>query len=205
MKRGIITTISLIILMAVSAFGALTPEQVLRKASSSLLNAKGIECRFSLSGSQGSLQGSLKAKGKKFAITTPGLSTWYDGKTMWTANASTKETTVTVPTAAEVAEVNPLAYIHGYDANYRIVFSKNREAGKYRILLNPKKRNTGIKAVDITINAKSFKPERIYIRQSNGQLITVMIRSLNLSASVSASEFTYPASRYRGYETVDLR
>ena len=60
-------------------------------------------------------------------------------------------------------------------------------------------------AVDITINAKSFKPERIYIRQSNGQLITVMIRSLNLSASVSASEFTYPASRYRGYETVDLR
>ena len=58
---------------------------------------------------------------------------------MWTANASTKETTVTVPTAAEVAEVNPLAYIHGYDANYRIAFSKNREAGKYRILLNPKK------------------------------------------------------------------
>ena len=199
------TLVMLAFLSTVSALAALTPAQVLQKTASLINSAKGVDCRFSASGAQGSINGNVKASGSRFAVLTPQASTWFDGRTMWTANSSSRETTVTVPTAEEIAETNPLAYINGYQNLYNLYFSRRKEAGRYLVLLNPKKKNSGIKAVEIAVNAKTFKPERIIIRQSNDQRVTVNIRSLNLSASIPEASLTYPAASYKDYELVDLR
>lgn len=192
------------IITAVPAF-ALTPQQVIQKSASRLKGAPGIVCSFSVSGALGNMKGTLKASGNRFALTAPAATTWYDGKTMWTANHSTKETTVTIPTASEVAESNPLSYISGSGNQYRMAFSARKEAGRYLVLLNPVRKGTGIKAVEVAVNAKTMLPERVMIRMSDNKVTTIRVVSLNLSKKVSAGDLKYPAASMKGYEIVDLR
>ena len=198
-------TIALTVLAAALAASAQSPAQILAKAAGKINSAPGIDCTFTARTGQGVVHGSLKASGKAFAVETNGASTWYDGKTMWTANHSTEETIVSLPTPQEIAETNPLSYLSGYSSLYNVYLSKRKEAGKHLVLLNPKKRNTGIKAVEIAVNAKSMLPERLIIRQDNDQLITVNIGRLNLDGKITAASLAYPESRYKGYETIDMR
>ena len=49
--------------------------------------SKGITADFALQGEANSglyMKGTLKMQGKRFYISTNDLTTWYDGKTMWT-------------------------------------------------------------------------------------------------------------------------
>lgn len=190
---------------ATTAANAQSAPAVLKKAAQKLRSSSGVSCDFSIKQDQGTISGTLKAKGSKFVITTPAASTWYDGKTMWTANARTKETTVTTPTASEICETNPLSYINGYESQYRIGFSRRKEKGKYLVVLNPKQKNTGIRGVEIDLDTKTLLPVHIYIRTQSGQLTSVAVRNVRTGAGIAESTFTYPASKMSGYEVVDLR
>ncbi len=209
MKKNISIKILLLIAFFTLASSARIDAQsapaVLKKAAQKLRTASGVSCDFSIRQDQGNMSGTLKAKGSKFAITTPAASTWYDGKTMWTANARTKETTVTTPTASEICETNPLSYINGYESQYRIGFSRRKEKGKYLVVLNPKQKNTGIRGVEIDLDAKTLLPVHIYIRTQSGQLTSVAVKNVRTGSALAESTFTYPASKMSGYEVVDLR
>ena len=79
----------LLILFLSSVAGAMaqsSAEDYLNKVVEQLQQAKGITAEFTLQGEAGSglyMQGSLKMQGKKFYLETNDLTTWYDGKTMW--------------------------------------------------------------------------------------------------------------------------
>lgn len=207
MKRDykVFALILLLLLTGCGCACAQTATEVLGKAAAKINAAKGISCRFAVTGDAGGVSGNLLASGKRFSITSPSASVWYDGKTMWTLNLSSKEVTVTSPTSAEVAETNPLTYIHGYQSDYRVTFSKRKDSSHYLVLLNPKKKNTGVKAVEIDINKKSYMPSKIIVRFDDDRRAYISISSLNYNAKVSSGSFTFPVSRYKGYEIVDLR
>lgn len=183
---------------------AQTPAEVLGRAAARIEGSRGISCRFTVKGGSNTLEGNLVSAGKKFCITTPGASTWYDGKTMWTVNPSTKEVTITEPTAQEVAETNPLSYLHGYNTAFRLFFSRRKEKGRHLVLLNPRKEGTGVKAVEIAIDSQTYNPVKMTIRFDDDRRSTVGISELSRKA-VSPSSFVFPAEKYRGYEMVDLR
>ena len=184
---------------------AATASQVLAKASSKIRSAKGIDCGFTVSSSGHTLNGMLKCAGSKFQISAGGNVSWYNGKDLYTYVSSSNETTVVKPTASELAEANPLAYLQGYSAQYNASFSKNTPKGKYVVDLIPKTRKAAARKVTVTLNSATYTPEKLVITALDKSITIVKITKLTFLKSISASTFEYPKSRYARATVVDLR
>lgn len=181
-------------------------QAILDKATAKIGGGSSVNCSFTITGDGGSVKGTFKSSGQKFLLATPVATTWYDGNSMWTSNAKTKEITLVHPTAAEVNEVNPFSYLHNYKSTYKAYFSKKKNAKCHLIVLNP--HNPGsceIKAIEIAINKSTFLPEHFIVRDSSDKVVTVNISQLSLSAKNAASTFVCPVTTMKGYELVDLR
>ncbi len=186
---------------------AVTPGEVLDKAMMKIQKASGVSGQFRSSGEAMNASGSFRIDGKKFHIESPqnGI-IWYDGKEMWTLNPRNREVTLTVPDMEELKEVNPMLYISEATTANNIFFSKTRkETGKYLVVMNPKRPNSQWKAVEVTINAKSYHPERIIVRGADDKVTTLYLSGLNYTNKFINSDFTFPKEKYKGYEIVDLR
>lgn len=194
----------LVLLSGVPAAYAVTPDEVLGKAVAKINKSNSVDCRFTISGSNGSLNGSLSASGRKFRMTTPMGTTWFDGSNMWTSNAKTKEITLVCPTDGEVRESNPFSYLESYKSQYRLFFSKRKDATRHLVLLNPKSARSDIKAVEVAVNKKTFMPERFIIRDRNNNVTTINIQSLSLTSAPQVT-FVCPVDKMKDYELIDLR
>ncbi len=195
----------LLTLFALPAFCAETAGQVLNKAVTKLKNSASIECAFSVSGNRQRVSGSLLNSGSKFKLQTQVGTTWFDGHNMWTANNSSKEITLVVPTQQELRESNPFSYFDSYKSAYNVYFSRRKDNKRHLVLLNPKNKGSEIKAVEIAINKNSYLPERFIIRDRNDRVTTIEVTSLKLKAKQPASTFTCPVDRMKDYEVIDLR
>lgn len=187
-----------------SANAALTAQQVAQKAAAVVAGAKGITASFTISSDGHSTKGTIKGSGVKFTVTLPEVSTWYDGKSLYTYNPRTQETTVTNPTARELLESNPLLYVKGGSVGYTYSFARQKAKGKYIVDLFPRDKRSGLKKLTFTINASSFIIEKIAVTAS-GMNTVVTVNSLKTGAALPASTFVYPRSKYPGVEIVDLR
>lgn len=205
MKSLRLFSIIVFLTMFLSASAADSPETVLSKSIGILKKAKAIECNFRLSGNGTNVSGSLLTSGSKFKLASSAGTTWFDGSNMWTSNDSSREITLVTPTAEEVSESNPFAYLNSYTSKFKAFFSKRQDVNRYLVLLNPKKNNTEIKAIEVAINKKTYLPERFIIRDSNDRVTTIEIKSVNLKASAKSGDFVCPVSSMNGYELVDLR
>lgn len=184
----------------------ITPEEVMKNVVANIKSSGAVSVGFTANAGSEQVSGTLKAAGNKFSIVTPASSVWFDGKNMWTANHSSKETTVTIPDASEIGATNPLAYLNNYASGYRLFFSKRKAPeGKWLVLLNPKKAGSGIKAVEVTVDKKSYSPERIIVRNDDDSVFRINISKIVHNAKSSAADFTYPADKLASYEVVDLR
>lgn len=183
---------------------ALTPEQVAQKAAAVISNARSISASFTVSSGGKESKGSIKSLGTKFTVQLPEFSTWYDGKDMYTYNPRTSETTVTVPTAQELLESNPLLYVKGGAGGYVYNFSPVKRNGKYVVDLIPRNKKSGIKKLTFTINASDFHTERIAVSVGATQTV-IDVTSFKTNLGFSSSEFDYPKSRFPKAEIVDLR
>lgn len=190
---------------AAAAPARLTAPQVVAKAASAISSAKGISASFTLSTGKSSVKGTLKAAGRKFAIESRAMSAWYDGVALYSYNPHTAETTVTTPTAAELAETNPLLYVNSTPGAFSSSFASSMPKGKYVVNLVPKSRKNAIKKITVTLNASTFLPEKIVVAASGGAVSTCIVTSLDVRAKVPPSAFVYPRSRFPKTEIVDLR
>lgn len=193
----------LLTLLAFPAAAALTAEQVAQKAAALISDPKGVSATFTLAGNGRSTNGTVKTSGSKFAVLMPQVSSWYNGKALYTYNPRINETTVLTPTATELMESNPLLYVKG-GTGYRYSFSPVKRTGKYVIDVVPVKKGSGIKKLTITVNSSSFAPEKITVDTGSGTSV-ITVTSFKGGVSVPASEFEYPKTRYPKAEIVDLR
>lgn len=192
--------------VAVNAQNKLTPSQVLSKTAAVLSNPKGVSAQCSVVDNAGfSGKISVKTLGNKFYVSMPEGEVWYNGSDLYTYNRNTKETTVVKPTAEELAESNPLAYVGGASATYNVTFSTVKKSGKYVLELTPKSKGSEIKRVTLTVRQSDFVPEKIVVEASTGNPLTADITSFQSGASLSGSDFEYPKSKYPNAEIIDLR
>ena len=190
-----------------AAFGASsqTADAMLKKAAAAINGAGGMTASFTLDYGQQKIKGTMKACGKKFALQTPATSTWYDGKSMWTYNSKTNETTLMTPTAQEVADANPLSIVNTYSVSFTAAFAKTQTKGSKTIVLSPKSKQLGYKSVHVTIPDGSSYPSKLVIIPSSGQKVTIGISQIATGQKLPESTFTYPKSKYPKAEIVDLR
>lgn len=194
----------IVLTFPVTAEAALTPEQVAQKAASVVTNAKGITATFIISANGHSSKGTIKSSGNKFSVLLPEVSSWYNGKDLYTYNSGTSETTVIVPTAQELLESNPLLYVKGGAGGYTYSFSTEKKSGKYVVDLVPRNKKNSIKKLTFTINARDFHIEKIKVDMGGG-VTTIDVSSFITSTPLSLAEFEYPRSKYPKAEVIDLR
>lgn len=187
------------------ANAAESADAVLSRVAKAVKAAIGVNASFSLSSGGQNLSGTLKSSGSKFSLVTSSTSVWYDGKTMWTYNSKTNDTTVTLPTPAELAEVNPLYIVNAYSNNFTAAYAKSQTKGSKTIVLTPKSKKLGYKSVHVTIPDKSSFPTQLVVIPLSGQKITVKIEKVTTGVKFPSSTFEYPKSKYPKAEIVDLR
>ena len=204
-RLNISILIFLMTIFSVNGQSAMTPEQILAKSVSVVSNSKGVEAKFSVSGSGYSGHGEIKTSGGKFTVTLPDVEVWYNGKNLYTYNKKSGETTLITPTSEELSETNPLAYITGAGKNYNVSFSTVKKPSKYVLELLPKSKNGGIKRITLTLNKANYTPEKIVMEPKNGTPLTAEINSFKSNVSLSANDFEYPKTKYPKVEIIDLR
>lgn len=205
MKRIIILLTMFAGMVCCYAQGALSAQQVLDKATEAIAKAGSLEIAYSVNSGGKSGNGSLFSFGNKFKLTLPDVKVWYNGKDMYTYNSQTKETTLMIPTSEEVSEVNPLQYIKNWKKDYTASFSTEKKNGKYIVDLLPKIKNSTVKKVTVTINARDFMPEKFTGEPVSGSSVSILISSLKKGVPVNSSDFEYPKSLYPKVEIIDLR
>ena len=187
------------------AQGSLNASEVLNRAVKKLSSANGIEAKFLIKNAGLNGEGTIKTMGSKYHVALPDIEVWYNGKTMYTYNKRTEETTVVTPTTEEISETNPLSYISNSEKNYTAVFAKEKKSGKYVLDLLPKSKKDNIKKVVLTLKQNDFTPENMVVEPLSGSPITIDIKTFKTAVSGSTSEFEYPKSKYPGVEIIDLR
>lgn len=181
-----------------------TAQKILNKAVGVISNAKGVEAKFRVYNSGYSGNGEIKTLGNKFKVTLPDLEVWYNGKDMYTFNKNSNETTIVTPTAEELSESNPLAYVTSASKTYNVSFSTVKKTGKDVLELTPKNKGE-IKRITLTLRKSDSVPEKIVVEPAGGNPITAEISSFKTAGNLSAADFEYPKSKFPKVEVIDLR
>lgn len=179
-----------------------TAQTAFDKSVAKLRAATGVSASFSITQSGRTFNGTLKSKGSKFAIVTPGNGAWYDGKILTTYTADSGEAVQVTPTAEELRETNPLLYLSSA-SDYTVKETQSGNGVK-NFSLTPKKRGTQVKQISVAIGAASLLPQSIVMTLTNGQKISVKLSNVSLKSTHADSEFKFPQKRYPGAKIVKL-
>lgn len=208
-----ISTTLLLLFMAV--FSALpcqgqNARKLLDAASAKLLKSGGMQAQFTATNFQGlkesgSVSGTIKVQGNKFHVQTPGMTTWFDGKTQWSMMAGSDEVNISTPTAADVQKMNPYHFITLYKKGYSATSRKVSYGGKScnEVTLNAT-RAADFSRIVIILDASGV-PLNVRLRDGKGNWLRFRIGSLQTGKRFPASTFIFDKSKHPGVEIIDLR
>lgn len=181
-----------------------TADKVLADAAARIAKTSGVKASFSLQAGGHTVNGTVCGAGKKFAFTSSAASSWYNGKTLYTYNAASGETTIVTPSAYELAESNPLSIIASAPAHYNAKYASKQTEGTTTLILTPKAKRTGI-AKAVLVLGTNYVPKKLDITTDSGERLVLTVNSVKYGVTFPAANFEYPKSRYPNAKIVDLR
>lgn len=185
-----------------------------QKITNDLLNSlrtTAIRTNFQLSATQKnpvtshSVSGTFILKGNKFMLDMTGAKAWFDGKTQWMYVASNKEVTVTEPSEAELADVNPLAILSKYTAKSYIGFSKVKSAANQVIELTPKSKKDDFLKIEVQVSKSTGNLVSIRMIDKKGGVTHLTLSNYQKGISVNDNTFVFDKSKFKGVSINDLR
>lgn len=205
-KITLLITLITALCLPIVAHSADQGSTILRKANEAFSKAGGIEADFTITSSAGNTSGKMTVSGQKFALLLNNKhATWYDGKSLWTYNPTTKEVTLSTPTAADLETINPWAILKNAGIRYYAKTLEAKDASQYRLLLTPRSRKDAIRRVEVFIDKKTLHPRRIVVTPTSGQPVTVVVGKLTTGLKPAPATFTFPKSKYPKTEIIDIR
>ena len=204
MKKTV-AIISLIALLApiVAVQAKTTAKSILDKTAAVVGRKGGVSASFAVKGGKiaGTAKGSIAVKGSKFRAATQQAIVWYDGKTQWSYLKSTQEVSVTTPTEAQQAAMNPMKFITMYRSGYKLSYKS--AGGNYQVTLTATNRSKAVSDVVVTVNAKTYVPSVVKMK-TGGAWTTVTISNFKAS-NMADSYFSFRAKDFPKAEVIDLR
>ncbi len=186
--------------IAASSGGAL-----LQRCAAKIKSAPSLSVTYTVSADGNTAEGLLVLQGEMFTISTPGMVSWYDGKSQWTYSDQIGEVNVISPTAEEVQQINPFAIVKSFSSSYSSEQVKSSSAGVTTLRLTANNRKSDISSADVTINDKTLYPTRIVLTMSNRQKVTINIKNVKAGGKLPVSNFRFDAKRYPNVQVIDLR
>lgn len=177
--------------------------ETMRLATQRLKQMESIEASFTVTVSGNITAGQITLADNKFRLTTPQISTWFDGKTQWTYAPSTQEVSISQPTPEELAQINPFEVIGSLQNGYtprRLPSDSKTE----QIELTPRQKSD-YKKIILSLNKATLLPEEIRFTASDDTVTTVKVSSIKKVKQPAASAFRFNPRLYPGIEIIDLR
>lgn len=181
---------------------AVTPATVIERCGSTLNSSPSVTVKFTVVNEAGEeLPSSLIVSGRQFRLSTSGMEVWYDGSTQWTYYSAGDQLSISEPTPEELLECNPLAVVD----NWKKLYNATSTGRANEVMLESKSRSAAVRSILLTANASTSLPEKLLVSFSNGQMATILVKSILKGKAVPASTFKYDSRRYPASEIVDLR
>ena len=202
--RRLFSIVSLL-MVALCVSAASSGGALLQRCAAKIKSAPSLSVTYTVSADGNTAEGLLVLQGEMFTISTPGMVSWYDGKSQWTYSDQIGEVNVISPTAEEVQQINPFAIVKSFSSSYSSEQVKSSSAGMTTLRLTAKNRKSDISSADVTINDKTLYPTRIVLTMSNRQKVTINIKNVKAGGKLPVSNFRFDAKRYPNVQVIDLR
>lgn len=209
--RHMLLTLGASFVLSFSAY-AQTARQVLDQTAAALKGSGGIEAtfegtRFKGTTEAGSTTGHLYLQGNKFKISSPSVTTWFDGRTQWSMLAGSDEVNVSTPSAAELQSVNPYTFINLYKRGYNLRLAPTTYRGKsaHEVRLTAQSKGSDIQLLILVIDPKTHMPLSVRLRDKHGEWTRIRVNSLRTHRRWSDSTFRFDNKKHPGIEVIDLR
>ncbi len=178
------------LLSLLPALAASPVDTAARKAA----GAPALKAVFTLNGAPGS----LLMCGKMFAVDLPEMKIHFDGTTQWTHSVPDAEITIVTPTDAEIAQINPLAFLGSLRGEFNV---SDLSGGNVRLL--PKDTSSGIDEIVALFSNSTRWPVQIRMTSSGHTALIDQITVTILDKPLPPSTFTVTPAK--GVTVVDLR
>ncbi|MBQ9665053.1 MAG: outer-membrane lipoprotein carrier protein LolA [Bacteroidaceae bacterium] len=205
MKRIGILMVALV--LGLSSMTAQEATKILDKTAATLKAAKNVKIGFTLEadggGNTAGNTGYIKLSGQKFVVNMGGSITWFDGKTMWSYVKKNEEVNVTTPTAAEVAKMNPYAFLSFYKKGYTAKMGKST-AKEHEVVLTGSE-GSAYEQVVMRVNKATNEPTYLKTTSAKGVVTVIRCNSLVKNQKYTDATFRFNKKNYPKAEVVDLR
>lgn len=200
-KRFVLAICS--VLFALSSYAAWDAKSVLDKATSEFRKCPSVNVTFEVAIGDDTDTGTILLQGSKFHTQLSNTTTWFDGKTMWSYVKDNEEVNVTEPKSAQLAKMNPYAFIDMYKKGYDVSFGVNTKA-YYEVVLTSTNSKNSIQKAIIRIDRFSYQPKYIMMGGSKAE-IEIKVTSYKKGKKQADSTFRFNKSKYPHAEIIDLR
>lgn len=190
----------LIFLVNIFVLSAQTPMSVLDAVASDYKKSGDVEIGFTLNNLSA---GTIKLSGQKFNIVLDEMTMWFNGKTLWTYVHDNMEVNVTNPTSAEIAKINPYAFVTLYKSGYKAEFGGKRQ-GEHHIILKATDANKSFKQIDLYIAKVGNKLKTVELLTRNSANVVINVNSYKYK-KFAESTFIFDNMMYKDLDVIDLR
>lgn len=155
---------------------------------------------------QGRLSGTMQIKGKKFRLSTPDMTTWFDGKTQWSYLKANEEVNVSNPTDEELQTLNPYAFIALYKKGYDYTMKPTTTYGKAAYEIKLKAENKAQQLQTLLLDVEQATQMPLCVRIYDGQhWVRIAIDSFTARQKFNDEVFRFNAKDYPKAEIIDMR
>lgn len=201
--KKILTLLSTL-LIAIAGLAAPSATSVLQRSAAKIKGAESLHVSYTATADGSTTAGSLVLQGDMFTISSPGMMSWYDGKSQWTYSTQIGEVNIITPTPEEVSQINPFAIVKSFSTDYTPSLLKS-VSGSTTVRLVAKNKKSDISQAEITIDDRTSYPTRVILTMANRQKVTINIKDVKAGKKLPVANFRYTPGQFPGVNVVDLR
>lgn len=183
---------------------AQSADAILSSAAERFNAAQSISAEYTIRGNGSTSNGKIIISGEKFAISSPEISSWYDGTTQWTYSPSIGEVNITEPSTDELQQINPFAIISHFRTSYKATKLKSSK-GSFKVELRPIIDGVSITHAIITFNASTYMPSLIVLTMDNNASASIDVTSIKSGGNHPESTFVFNEKQFPQASIIDLR
>ena len=181
-------------------------DKIMNRAAAAFDTAPALDIDFYIMAKDSPLKSKLHMAKCAFAMTTPMVNVWFDGKTQWTMLNESREVSITEPTTAELMESNPFSIVRYYSSKYKARRLEDRN-GFERVELTPleSNRTASIKRAVLSFDPKTGLPSAAEVTFTNGSAMRASVEKCTHTKKQDISAFRYDSKKFPANEIIDLR
>jgi len=185
--------------------------RILDRFSQKALGAPSVSMTFDLEttdqveGTDSKISGSAMLSRDKYMIELPDNIIWFNGETSWNYLIAEKEVTIANPEKNDDSFYSkPSAVFSIYKKGYKVRLLEE-SSSSYLIDLYPENIESDHIRIRLIIGKDELDLRSVEYKYKNGITLLLKVKDYNLKKVPAASDFVFPANRYKGVEVVDMR